>query len=243
MTKGGLAAKATQAHFEREKALVEYLSKRLELDIASISNPNANAEEAGVDVLVYLVDGRTIGIQVTELDPHPSPGKARAQETWLTNGDTSKVYGGWGQNDLKMVLDSLVRTIKRKVNIAARHSIQGTEAWLLVCGGIPDAAVSTFVMSPWLSGVDMNKATDGILRKSKYDRCFFLPMLGVEQAFSRWEQNRGWKKSVKLDELYEIPREVYVRNLFRAADANDWNEVDRLCDEECRKVLSEMRST
>ena len=227
------------ASFAREKWLTECLLKRLNLNVASISNPNANGQETGMDVLVTLGDHFTICIQVTEIDPYPIPGKARAQETRLTK---NKIYGGWGQNELKVLLHSLVRTVERKVGIAARHSALGNETWLLICGGVPDAAVSTFVTSPWLSAPDMNDATDSILQKSRYDHSFFLPILGVEQAFYCWERNKGWTKSVKLDEFHEIPSKSYVRNLFRVAEANDWNEVDHLCDEECKKVLSEMRS-
>jgi Uncharacterized protein conserved in bacteria (DUF2130) len=49
----------------------------------------------------------------------------------------------------------------------------------------------------------------------------------------------GWKKSVKLKDLREAQRAVYVDNLHRAAAASDWQEVERLCDEECKIVLSE----
>jgi len=89
----------------------------------------------------------------------------------------------------------------------------------------------------------MNRATHSVLQQSKYDRCFFLAILGAEQAFYRWERNCGWEKSVKLDDPFEIPREAYVNSLHRAAAAGDWEAVDRLCDEECRKVLREMRDS
>ena len=153
-----------------------------------------------------------------------------------------RIYSGWGQNDAQVVLESLVRTIKRKVEIAARHSFESVdEVWLLVCGGIPEqgAAISTFVMTPCLSAAEMGQATYRLLQGSKYDCCFFLPILGVEQAFYGWERNRGWKKSVKLNDLREAPRAVYVNNLHRAVAAGDWQEVERLCDEECKIAVSE----
>jgi hypothetical protein len=242
MSKRIATVQAVQARFEREKGLLEYLFKRLKLDVSSMTNPNAGAGETGVDVRVHLVGGLTIGVQVTEIDPHPKPGKARAQERRVIRSNPDVTYGGWGQNDLKVLLDSLFRTVERKADIAAQHSAREEEkTWLLICGGIPDAPVSTFVMSPWLSAVDMNSSTHDILQKSKFDCCFFFPIIAVEQAFYRWQRNRGWKKSVRLDEAHQRPNEAYVKNLLLAANANDWAAVDDLCDEECKKVLSELR--
>jgi hypothetical protein len=104
------------------------------------------------------------------------------------------------------------------------------------------AAVSTFVITPWLSADDMNAACNSVLEQSKYARCFFLHILSAEQADYRWEKNRGWKKSVRLEDIRDVPRAAYVNSLYKAAIASDWQEVDRLCDEECRTVLSEMRT-
>lgn len=232
------------ASFEREKLLVQLLLDRLGLGGASMSDPNAGVPETGIDVLVQAASGRSIGVQVTEADPHPEAGKARAQEKRAAGTDTSKTYFGWAQNDPQAILDSLFRSISRKVAIAGRHSFASVnEVWLLVCAGIPErgATISTFVMTPWLSSADMNRATHGVLQQSKYDRCFLLAILGTERAFYEWERDRGWEKLVKLDDPSEIPREAYVASLHRAAAAGDWEEVDRLCDEECKMVLREMR--
>lgn len=79
---------------------------------------------------------------------------------------------------------------------------------MLLCGGIPEhgAAGSTFVMTPWLLAEDLNSATDSILRGSKYDRCFILPILRVEQAFYLWSKSSRWEKRVKLDDIRDVPR-------------------------------------
>jgi hypothetical protein len=50
-----------------------------------------------------------------------------------------------------------------------------------------------------------------------------------------------WQKRVKLDDIRDVPRAAYVDSLMKAAEAGDGREVDRLCDEECRQVLAEMR--
>jgi hypothetical protein len=112
-----------------------------------------------------------------------------------------------------------------------------------VCAGVPEdgAVASTFVISPWVSADDMNTACNDILEKSKYAKCFFLPILGAEQATFRWEKGCGWRKSVQLEDIRDIPRAAYINDLQKAASIGDWNEVDRLCDEECKRVLAEMR--
>lgn len=234
------------ASFRREAVLAKHLLGWLGLDGATMSDPSANSPETGIDVLVHAADGQVIGIQVTEADPHLEPGKARAQEKKTAGTDTSKTYHGWAQNDPQIVLNSLSRRVRRKVSIAERHSFASiSEVWLLICAGIPEhgAVISTIVMTPWLSAADLNRATDSVLQQSKYDRCFFLTTSGTEQAFYRWERNGGWKKSVKLDDLRELPREAYESGLLEAAAAGDCQEMDRLCDEECEKVLREMRAS
>jgi hypothetical protein len=199
------------------------------------------ARKWGRMFLFHLPDGRAVGVQITELDPHTQGGKARAQEK--QNAGIS-VYGGWAQNNPSVVLDSLIRTIERKIKIAARHSFENVrEVWLLVCGGIPEhgAVISTLVITPCLSETDIDRATGSLLQRSRYDRCFFLSIVGAEQAFYRWEKNGSWKKSVKLDDVWQVSPAAYANSLFQAAADGDWGKFDRLCDEECRIVLSELR--
>ena len=234
------------ASFEREEALVRRLLARLCLDDATTGNPNVSGKETGVDVTVNLADLRTIGVQVTEVDPWSIPGSASGREKAVAKTAPGKPYGMWGQNDPLVVLDAIARAITRKVGIAANHSFDGyDEVWLLVCGGLPEhgAVVSTFVMTSWLSDEDLNSATDSLLRESRYDRCFLLPILGTEQAFYPWDRASRWEKRVQLGDTSHIPREAYVDSLMKAAEAGNWQEVDRLCDEECRNVLAEMRQT
>lgn len=234
------------ASFEREDALTRRLLVRLGLDSAATGHPNIPGEETGIDVIVRLGDGRTIGVQVTEIDPHPRPGSARGQEKSIAKSAPNRPYVMWGQNDPLVVLDAIARAITRKGEIAAKHSFDGyDEVWLLLCGGIPEhgAVVSTFVMTPWLSAEDLNSATDSLLRESKYDRCFLLHILGAEQAFYPWDRTSRWEKRVRLEDIRHVPREAYVDSLMKAAESGNWQEVDRLCDEECRKVLAEMRQS
>jgi hypothetical protein len=230
--------------YRREEDLAKRLLRRLRLDWHATSNPNACGKETGIDVLVVLNDGRTIGLQVTVLDPYPEPGKARAQEKRVADASPAG-YGGFAQNDRQAYLDSLVRTIKRKTAIAERNSFEAlglAEVWLLVCAGIPEhgAVVSTFVNTPILREQDLEVATGGVLHKSKYNLCVFHPIQGAERALYCWQKHSVWKKTVLLDNIHEVPRAAYIDSLILAGATGD-QERDRLCEEEVSATLREMR--
>ena len=234
------------ASFKREEALVRHLLVWLGFGDAATDDANATGVESGIDVTVHLADLRTIGVQVTEVDPYATPGSARGHEKAVAKSAPGRPYFMWGQNDPSVVLDAIAGAITRKVEIAVKHSFDGCdEVWLLLCGGIPEhgAIVSTFVMTPWLSAENMNSAADKLLQGSNYDRCFFLPILGAEQAFYLWGRATRWEKRVQPEVIRDVPRRAYVDSLMRAAEAGNWQEVDRLCDEECRKVLAETRQS
>jgi len=213
------------ASFKREEALVRHLLDRLGLGDATTDNPNMAGDETGVDVTVRLADLRTIGVQVTELDPYAVPGSARGREKAVAKSASGRPYFMWGQNDPSVVLGAIARAITPKVEIAAKHSFDGyDEVWLLLCGGVPEhgAVVSTFVMTPWLSAGDLNSATDGLLQGSRYDRCFLLPILGAEQAFYPWDRASRWGKRVGLEDIGQVPREAYVQNLETSNNRVFW---------------------
>lgn len=234
------------ASFKREDALVRHLLSRLSLGDATTDDPNAAGDETGVDVTVHLADLRTIGVQVTEVDPYAVPGSARGQEKVVAKTASGSPYFMWGQNDPSVVLDAIARSITRKVEIAAKHSFdEYDEVWLLLCGGIPEhgAVASIFLMTPLLSTVDLNSATDGLLRGSTYARCLLLPILGAEQAFYPWDRASRWEKHVRLVDISHVPRGTYVDSMMKAAESGNPQEVDRLCDEECWKVLAETRQS
>lgn len=227
------------ANPELEKHRVEHLLQRLGLPWSALINPNANGLETGVDIVAKLSDGRSIGVQVTEIDPHTTPGKARAQER---QANAKGIYFGWAQNDLDIYMGSFARTVARKTAIMEKHSSNAfNEVWLLVCSGAPEAPVSTFVATGCLHESLLDTATSELLKNSKYNHCYFYPLLGTENAFYKWERGSTWEKSVTLDEFQELPRGPYTKNLMQAAAANDWEEVDRLCDEEVGQTLHDLR--
>lgn len=90
-------------------------------------------------------------------------------------------------------------------------------------------------------GIILDGRTKACLEASKFDRCFFLSILGVEEAFYCYEKSSGWRKAVGLEDIRDTPRAAYVECVMQAAAAGDRSEADRLCDEEVKLVPSEMR--
>jgi hypothetical protein len=175
------------ASFAQERDRVERLLARLGLVGFALSDPGTSPE-TGIDVIAELSDGRRIGIQVTEIDPHQRPGTARKQEKEAAEEAGDGLYGGWGQNDTAVVLQAFGQAVRKKIKISARHAFDNVdEVWLLVCGGVPEAPVSTFIMSSWISAADLDVASGADLQASKYAQCFFLPA-GSDEAGQRFRE-------------------------------------------------------
>lgn len=226
----------------REEALARHLLSWLGMNTASTEDPNATGNETGADVLVRLAGHPIIGIQVTEIDPHSPPGSARAQEKSLTDKDGKKIYSAHAQNDPSIILDSIIRSITRKVEIASNHSNEEQdEFWLLLCGGVPEmgAIVSTFIVSSFLSADLLNSKTDSLLQKSKYDRCFLLNIVSTEQALYKWHKDSRWEKRIRKEYDNEAPRDEYIDSLMQAG--TDQEKLRRLVYEEAEIVLREYR--
>lgn len=192
--------------FIRERHLVMALMQRLGEAPSAYDDPNAQAgEETGADVLAHI-NGRRIGVQVTELDTGDQPGTARAGEKRDAQDGKSRhggVYGGWAQNDPAKVVAAIQSAVARKAAISRRHDFrQFDEVWLLVSCGVPElgAVVSTFVMTPWLEAGALDLATLDDLRESKYASAFVHPVLGAETALYRWTAKTGWEKETRSDD-------------------------------------------
>ncbi len=185
--------------FEGEKARVELLMAQLGIRVDEYRDPNADAgRETGVDV-VAVMNGKRVGIQVTDVDTGDLPGEVRKTEKNLAGEARNRgsvSYSGWGQNNVDKLIVAIQRTIARK----ARRSFDTfDQVWLLICAGVsePEAVVATFVMSLWIDAGALNNATVGDLSKSKYSRAFFYPILGVERALYQWERSGQWQKLVR----------------------------------------------
>jgi hypothetical protein len=191
------------AHFERERHLVELLMHRLGRPAHGYRDPNSDAgRETGVDVLM-VSNGRRIGIQVTEIDTGHVQGRARAEEKKAWRDSGLATYGAWAQNDADKVLASVQRAVRRKVEIAERHSFDGFDAvWLLASGGLPEmgAVASTLIMSPWLNAAALDVVTlDCLARSKKYERAYLHCILGVEHALYSWRRGGRWTKEVQQE--------------------------------------------
>ena len=88
--------------FERELDLVKLLMCRRALSVDQYIDPQQQPnDETGADVIA-VIEGRRIGIQVTELDTGDRPGQARAAEKVSWRGAQEKgqgTYRAWAQND------------------------------------------------------------------------------------------------------------------------------------------------
>jgi hypothetical protein len=203
MTNRRLPEDRAAAHFEREKHLVELLMQRLGQPAHDYRDPNLDAgRETGADVLM-VSNGRRIGIQVTEMDTGHVQGRARAEEKKAWRDSGLATYGAWAQNDPDKLLASVQRAVRRKVEIAERHSFDGFDAvWLLASGGLPEmgAVASTLIMSPWLNAAALDVVTfDCLARSKKYERAYLHCILGVERALYSWRRGGRWTKEVQQE--------------------------------------------
>jgi hypothetical protein len=191
------------AHFLREKALAERLMNCLGNFVYHYLDPNEEAaRETGIDVIV-VVHGRRIGLQVTEIDTGEVAGRARRQEKQIARtamkpeACTGGVYGAWVESDPNKLVQSVARSISRKVEISKRHDfVNLDEVWLLLCCGIPEngAVASTFIITFGLEVKELDTATLDQLSESKYDRAFLLPIVGPEKALYCWAPRGSWQK-------------------------------------------------
>lgn len=238
------------ASFEQEKARVEELLRRLRLTISTpIIDPNAPGKpDTGIDCVVNLVDRRTIGVQVTELDPWPAKKRTRRGKDHATSGmrgyekklAASGPYGMFTQNDPGILLGAVGRAIKRKVNIAARHNFNWlTEVWLLVCASIPESPTSTFVPINLLRLEEIESIAQKNLNISKYHNCFVMMLLDTKMTLYQRERNKVWEKSEELPDVSQQPSSCYVKALLTAGTVE---EFDQLTQQEIEQTLDDCRT-
>jgi hypothetical protein len=201
---------------------------------------NGGKHESGADV-VAIIQGRTVGIQVTDIDTGSRPGQARAAETRLAKAAIADgtTYWTWGQNDGETIIARIGQAVARK----ARISVAGfDEFWLLMCAGVPafGAVGATMIMTPWLEPDALNARTTNDLARSKYTRAFIDVILGVEEkSLYEWRLDTGWSKStVALPPSAQAPDFwAYKDDPELLADPKGW------CDREIEKVLAEFRAS
>jgi hypothetical protein len=147
--------------------------------------------------VVALIDGRRVGIQVTDVDTGDLPGEARAAEAKLARDADSRgsTYSTEAQNQSDRMIAAIANQVARK----SRMSCAGfNEFWLLVCCGVPQfgAIASTFALTPWLDAGRLDAATAQSLSTSKYAQAFIHVALGLEErALYQWRRGGSWSKS------------------------------------------------
>jgi hypothetical protein len=226
------------ASFEGEKRRVMLLVQRLGMAPDEYRDPNATGE-TGADVIA-VIGGRSVGIQVTDLDTGKAAGTARAAETKLARDAEKRgsTYGTWAQNDTGKIVEAIVRSLARK----ARMSFAGfDEFWLLMCAGVPElgAIAATSVMTPWLTTDALDAATSQSLTASKYTRAFIHAILGVEEkALYQWDRGAGWSKAT-----LELPPEEQASELWQQLqDPELWSDPEGWSEREARRILAEQRN-
>jgi len=192
-------SRAMPSKFERERSQVVLLMRRLGLAPTEYQDPQAGGharDETGADV-VALIDGRRVGIQVTDVDTGDLPGEARAAEAKLARDADSRgsTYSTEAQNQPDRMIAAIAIQVARK----SRMSCAGfNEFCLLVCCGVPQfgAIASTFVLTPWLDAGRLDAATAQSLSTSKYAQAFIHVALGLEErALYKWRRGGSWSKS------------------------------------------------
>jgi hypothetical protein len=151
--------------FAHEKPLVDYLLDRLRIvpDVPPI-NPNLDGE-SGADVL-SIIDGKRVGIQVTQIDNcYSLPSVPNATDRPIKGRCVEKgaakqclIYGGFAENNSAKVIANIAIAIRRN----ALHRGTGFDA-----------------------------ATRCDLIKSSYDQAFMLPVMDVERAPFQWAKPSG----------------------------------------------------
>jgi hypothetical protein len=228
--------------FEQEKGRVALLMQRLGILPTEYQDPQPAGharEETGADVAA-VVDGRRIGIQVTDLDTGDVPGEARSAEARLARNAEGRggVYATWAQNQPDMMFAAVARSVARK----SRMSFAGFEEfWLLICCGTPQPAAiaSTFLVTPSLDVGKLDALTAATLVASKYSRVFLYAILGIEErALYQWQRGGTWSKSVLALALEERGPSFWD---YRS-DPELLRDPDGWCDREIARYFAERRA-
>jgi hypothetical protein len=227
--------------FERERSQVVLLMRRLGLAPTEYQDPQAGGharDETGADV-VALIDGRRVGIQVTDVDTGDLPGEARAAESKLARDAESRdsAYTTSAQNQPDRMIAAIANQVSRKSRISCAGF---NDFWLLVCCGIPHfgALASTFVLTPWLDTGRLDAATARSLSASKYSQAFIHVALGLEeQALYQWRRGGSWSKSTLA-----IPSQDQGPSFWDCRrNADLFRDPDGWRDREAKRFFAERR--
>jgi hypothetical protein len=225
--------------FEMEKAQVVRLAQRLGLSVGEYRNPNEGGhprDETGADV-IGLVNGRRMGIQVTDVDTGDTPGSARSAEAKLASDAKTRdtAYSTWGQNQPDKMISGIARSISRK----SRMSFSGfDDFWLLICCGVPQfgAIASTFVMTPWIDVATLDAATLQVSPTPNTPGLSSMPFSGLRNR--RFINGGSWAKSV-----VPVPPELQGPSFWEYRNDPDLlNDPEAWRDREIERFFAEQRN-
>jgi hypothetical protein len=228
--------------FERELDLVKLLMCRRALSVDQYIDPQQQPnDETGADVIA-VIEGRRIGIQVTELDTGDRPGQARAAEkvSWREAQEKGQgTYGAWAQNDPSKLVSAIARAIASKV----QHIGGCDDAWLLVSASVPEpgSLLSTFVITQWLPVDALDAATAGHLANGQYNYAFLHAIVGDERALYCWTPGGKWEKLTMQDGSNQGPGFFELRD--QQSQFQEWmTDTEGKTDREVEKVRREFHT-
>ncbi len=183
--------------YEEERQIVGRFLLTRKIAHPQLSDPNLDqANDSGVDVL-WTVDERAIGFQVTEY--HSDEGREPDQRgSQLRREEAQKAASGHPYT-MRIGLDptpGLAERIRAKVQKGA--SSRFDELVLLVaCSGPHErgGVAATLLLDMALDVATLNAATHSMLAGSVYDRAYIFNMVGLQgPAVYRWTREGSWRR-------------------------------------------------
>jgi hypothetical protein len=179
------------ASYDQECKFVACVLALTSLTPEKIADPKEEfGEEIGIDV-VFLLDGRKIGVQVTEYNPDralpQSPSKSsRAVEKSLAK----KNPRGYGHSTSGEYITALAKSLGTKL-LKTFSSVD--EGWLLLVAQNPDcgSTSSTSIAADHISVDRMNSELHPLLAGKQFAKVFLL--LALENVLFEWSPENKWQ--------------------------------------------------
>ena len=162
--------------------------------LAEIGRTAVHLKPADRPDVVAHIDGKHIGIEVTQFHGDEQPGikgsSLRAEESKKVSNSGGRPYSVWGIAD---PMPALVARINEKISAAATYGHDACdEMWLLVSSQVPKvgATAATFAFAPFVDVTKLNKATHSQLSASPFSAAYFHLMM-THNVFC-WSRLSGW---------------------------------------------------
>jgi hypothetical protein len=144
--------------------------------------------------VVALINGKRIGIELTEFHPDEEqnvPGsRLRAEGEKIARNSTERVFAQWAPAD---PMPGLLARLRAKIDVAAAYDDKFyDELWLLVSAQVPKcgAVAATYAFVPFIDVPGLNQSTDELLRKSVFSAAY-LHLLFSRLVYA-WTPTEQW---------------------------------------------------